>query len=94
MSSWDRMKNYHKQGLNFECSVKFVVNEKVNIENQSLNSLNIIDSQQNRLIVSYEKSKLNIEELINFISKQNIKISDITTDDGDLEDVFVRLTKN
>ena len=74
--------------------VKFVVNEKVNIENQSLNSLNIIDSQQNRLIVSYEKSKLNIEELINFISKQNIKISDITTDDGDLEDVFVRLTKN
>jgi len=74
--------------------VKFVVNEKVNIENQSLNSLNIIDSQQNRLIVSYEKSKLNIEELINFISKQNIKISDITTDDGDLEDVFVRLTRN
>ena len=74
--------------------VKFVVNEKVNIENQSLNSLNIIDSQQNKLIVSYEKSKLNIEELINFISKQNIKISDITTDDGDLEDVFVRLTRN
>ena len=74
--------------------VKFVVNEKVNIENQSLNSLNIIDSQQNKLVVSYEKSKLNIEELINFISKQNIKISDITTDDGDLEDVFVRLTRN
>ena len=74
--------------------VTFVVNEKVNIENQSLNSLNVIDNKPGQLIVSYEKSKLNIEELINYINKQNIKILDISTDDGNLEDVFVRLTKN
>ena len=74
--------------------VTFVVNGKVNIENQSLKSLNIIDNQPEQLIVSYEKSLLNIEELINYINKQNIKISDISTDDGNLEDVFVRLTKN
>ena len=74
--------------------VTLVVNEKVNIENQSLNSLNVIDNKPGQLIVSYEKSKLNIEELINYINKQNIKISDISTDDGNLEDVFVRLTKN
>ena len=74
--------------------VTFVVNEKVNIENQSLKSLNVIDNQPGQLIVSYEKSLLNIEELINYINKQNIKISDISTDDGNLEDVFVRLTKN
>ena len=74
--------------------VTFVVNGKVNIENQSLKSLNVIDNQPKQLIVSYEKSLLNIEELINYINKQNIKISDISTDDGNLEDVFVRLTKN
>ena len=74
--------------------VTFVVNGKVNIENQSLKSLNVIDNQPGQLIVSYEKSLLNIEELINYIHKQNIKISDISTDDGNLEDVFVRLTKN
>ena len=74
--------------------VTFVVNGKVHIENQSLKSLNVIDNQPGQLIVSYEKSLLNIEELINYIHKQNIKISDISTDDGNLEDVFVRLTKN
>ena len=74
--------------------VTFVVNGKVNIENQSLKSLNVIDNQSGQLIVSYEKSLLNIGELINYINKQNIKISDISTDDGNLEDVFVRLTKN
>ena len=74
--------------------VTFVVNGKVNIENQSLKSLNVIDNQPGLLIVSYEKSLLNIGELINYINKQNIKISDISTDDGNLEDVFVRLTKN
>ena len=74
--------------------VTFVVNGKVNIENQSLKSLNVIDNQPEQLIVSYEKSLLNIGELINYINKQNIKISDISTDDGNLEDVFVRLTKN
>ena len=74
--------------------VTFVVNGKVHIENQFLKSLNVIDNQPGQLIVSYEKSLLNIEELINYINKQNIKISDISTDDGNLEDVFVRLTKN
>ena len=74
--------------------VTLVVNKKVNIENQSLNSLNVINNKPGQLIVSYEKSKLNIEELINYINKQNIKILDISTDDGNLEDVFVRLTKN
>ncbi len=69
--------------------VTFVVNGKVNIENQSLKSLNVIDNQPGQLIVSYEKSLLNIGELINYINKQNIKISDISTDDGNLEDVFI-----
>ena len=75
-------------------NITFVLNGKVNISNESLNSLKVIYNNLNQLVVSYERSKLNINELINFINKQKITINDISTDDGDLEDVFVRLTKN
>ena len=74
--------------------VTFFLNEKVNISSQSFKSLNIISNGTDKLIVSYERSKLHINELIDYIKKQKIKISDISTDDGDLEDVFIRLTKN
>ena len=75
-------------------NVTFFLNGKVNISNETLNSLKIIYNNSNKLVVSYERSKLNMNKLINFINKQKITISDISTDDGDLEDVFVRLTKN
>ena len=74
--------------------VKFKVNTKVNININSLKSVNILSNDGNELILSYEKSSLSITEIIKFINEQNIKISDISTDDGDLEDVFIRLTKN
>ena len=74
--------------------VKFSVNNKVNINNNSLKSINVLNNEINELTVSYEKNALNIIEIINFINNQNIKVSDISTDDGDLEDVFIRLTKN
>ena len=74
--------------------VKFSVDNKVNISKDSLKSINVISNNINELAVSYEKNSLSIIEIINFINNQNIKISDISTDDGDLEDVFIRLTKN
>jgi len=74
--------------------VKFSVDKKVNINNNSLKSVNILSNEINELVISYEKSSLNISEIIKFISDQNIKLSDISTDDADLEDVFIRLTKN
>jgi len=74
--------------------VKFSVDKKVNINNNSLKSINVLSNEINELVVSYEKNALNISEIIKFINGQNIKLSDISTDDGDLEDVFIRLTKN
>ena len=74
--------------------VRFILNSKANIKNDSLNSLKIISSSSNELVVSYEKNKLEIEKIISFLGSQNVKINDITTDDGDLEDVFIKLTKN
>ena len=42
--------------------------------------------------ITYDKNTLNFEEIINYLSQNNVKILDIITEDGDLEDVFVQLT--
>ena len=49
---------------------------------------------KNLINASYEKSSLNFGEIVNYFNQNNIKIEDIATDDGDLEDVFVQLTKH
>ena len=74
--------------------VNFITDKKVNINENTLKSLKIISNEKNKLCISYEKSKINIDQIINYLNDQNIKIFDISTDDGDLEDVFLRLTKN
>ena len=74
--------------------VNFVTDKKPNINENDLKSLKVISNENDKLCVSYEKSKINIDQIINYLIAQNIKIIDISTDDGDLEDVFLRLTKN
>jgi len=74
--------------------VKFITDKKVNINENILKSLKIISNEKNKFCISYEKSKINIDQIISHLNVQNIKIFDISTDDGDLEDVFLRLTKN
>jgi len=49
---------------------------------------------KNLITASYEKNSLNFGEIINYFNENNLKIEDISTDDGDLEDVFVQLTKH
>ncbi len=48
----------------------------------------------NFISVSYQKNALEFEQIIKYLSENNIKILDIVTDDGNLEDVFVQLTNN
>ncbi|MDC0616314.1 ABC transporter ATP-binding protein [Candidatus Pelagibacter sp.] len=74
--------------------VTFKTGIKININDDDLESLKIVSQLDNEVCISYEKSKINMEELINLIKKNNVKIIDISTDDGDLEDVFLRLIKN
>ena len=74
--------------------VTFKTDKKINIKDEDLPSLKLISKLETEICVSYEKSKVNMENLINLIKKNNIKILDISTDDGDLEDVFLRLIKN
>jgi len=63
------------------------------INNSNLDSLKVLSSNENEISFSYEKNKIKIEEIIDLIQKNNVKIIDISTEDGDLEDVFLGLTK-
>ena len=49
---------------------------------------------KNSIIITYEKNSFNFEEIVNYLNENNVKIEDISTEDGDLEDVFVQLTKH
>jgi ABC-2 type transport system ATP-binding protein len=74
--------------------VYFSLDKKTNIKDDTFESLKIISNEEKKLVLSYEKSKLSIDKIIAEIKKQGVLIQDISTDDGDLEDVFLRLTKN
>ena len=74
--------------------VKFIIKGKSNITNESFESLKVIESDNEKLVISYEKSKINIDIIISKLKADNVEIVDILTDDGDLEDVFLRLIKN
>jgi ABC-2 type transport system ATP-binding protein len=74
--------------------VTIKTDKKIDIKDGDLESLKIISNKNNEVCISYEKSKISFEELFHLIKKNNIKIIDILTDDGDLEDIFLRLTKN
>ena len=44
--------------------------------------------------VRYEKKTIDFELIVNYIKQKNLKILDISIDEGGLEDVFIQLTKN
>ena len=51
-------------------------------------------NSKNLISASYEKKSLDFGEIIKYLNQNEIKIEDISTEDGDLEDVFVQLTKH
>ena len=73
--------------------ITFYLDKSVKINNYELDSLKVLSFKENEISFSYEKNKIKIEEIINLIHKNNVKILDMSTEDGDLEDVFLRLTK-
>jgi len=73
------------------------INFKVKNINQNeklfMKNINFKIISENSISVTYEKNSLGFSEIVNYLNRNNIKIEDITTEDGDLEDVFVQLTK-
>ena len=48
----------------------------------------------NTITAIYEKNSYKFDDIIGVLKKNKIEILDISTEDGDLEDVFVQLTNN
>jgi ABC-2 type transport system ATP-binding protein len=48
----------------------------------------------NTITAIYEKNSYIFDDIVGVLKKNNIEILDISTEDGDLEDVFVQLTNN
>ena len=74
--------------------VTFTTDKKLDVNKIDQNKLKIISNNNNKITVSYDKSLMKIEDIFLYFSNQNIKILDITTDDADIEDVYLGLTKN
>ncbi|MDC0232093.1 ABC transporter ATP-binding protein [Pelagibacteraceae bacterium] len=69
--------------------------KKVNTINPTnLNGMKFSYKTDNEITVSYEREKHKIDEIIDKIKNAGMEIYDISTDEGDLEDVFVNLTKS
>jgi len=69
--------------------------KKINTIKQSdLNGIKFSYNSNNEIEVSYEREKHKIDEIINKIKNAGMEIYDISTDEGNLEDVFIDLTKS
>ena len=68
--------------------------EKIKEVNQDKENGVKFSYNNNEITAVYERKKHKIDEIISKVKKSGIEINDISTDDGNLEDVFIDLTKN
>ena len=72
--------------------VKFKIKNFKNIGEKLDNHLAIEYSKNNEISIKYDKTIINIENIILKIKEKGLEIEDIMTEDADLEDVFIKIT--
>ena len=72
--------------------IKFKVKKFINSNKIKINGVKFLKSDS-EIIAVYDKKRFKFDEIISVV-KENAEIVDISTDDGDLEDIFVELTNN
>jgi ABC-2 type transport system ATP-binding protein len=72
----------------------FKVKKIVTINQKNLNGIKFSYKSNNEITVLYERKKHKIDEIINKVKNAGMEIYDISTDEGNLEDVFIDLTKS
>ena len=69
--------------------------KKINTINpEDLNGIKFSYNLNNEITVLYEKKKHQIDQIINKVKDAGMEIYDISTNAGNLEDVFIDLTKS
>ena len=74
--------------------INFIVKDVDLNKSLSLKGIQFKINSKNFISCTYDKGSLDFGEIINYFNQNEIKIEDISTEDGDLEDVFVQLTKH
>ena len=72
----------------------FKVNKSITLTKKKISGLFFSSNSNNEIMITYERNKHKIEDIINIIKNEGVEIIDISTEDGNLEDVFIQLTKN
>ena len=72
----------------------FKVKEINKINPKDLNGIKFSYSSNNEITALYERKKHKIDQIINKVKNAGMEIYDISTDEGNLEDVFIDLTKS
>ena len=72
----------------------FKVKKIIKINSEILNGIKISYTNKNEIIALYEKKKHKIDEIISKIKNSGMEIYDISTEEGNLEDVFIGATKS
>ena len=74
--------------------ITFNLDRKIDIKELKIPGVDILSTLNNEIVMTYKRKKIKIEDIMNEIKKYDSKIVDISTDDGDLEDVFLELIKS
>ena len=74
--------------------IYFKVKEVKNKENIKLDGIKFNIISNNLIIAIYEKNAYNFSDITNVLENNKIEIVDVSTEDGDLEDVFIQLTNH
>ncbi len=72
----------------------FKVNKIKTINLENLNGIKFSYKPNNEIAATYEKKKHKIDEIISKVKNAGMEIYDISTNEGNLEDIFIDLTKN
>ena len=67
------------------------INEEISLK---LNGTKFLVNQDNTITVTYEKNSHKFDSILKVLKDNRLEILDISTDDSNLEDVFVKLTNN
>ena len=72
----------------------FKVKKTIKINPSNLNGIKFSYESNNEISITYERKKHKIEDIISKIKNVGMEIYDISTEDGNLEDVFIDVTKS
>jgi ABC-2 type transport system ATP-binding protein len=82
---WENVKALNKEGVTIILTTHYLFEAQEMCDRIASN---------NTITAIYEKNSFKFDDIANVLREREIEILDITTEDGDLEDVFVQLTNN